>query len=149
MQISRIRLSDKTSRLRPRLAAATRVQADEPEVPVEVREGIAPAPASPDFVFVTQPPTQPRSGVAVERPIRTGGTPNLEVIRPAAQRSIQLTHHVRGLLPPRFQVSQVMDLLDHSANALLRRPHAQSGLAGRLRIDPPERVPQEVELSFR
>src|SRR5436189_3511735 len=52
MQISRIRLSDKTSRLRPRLAAPSRGQAYETVMPVEVREGIRPAPASPDLVLV-------------------------------------------------------------------------------------------------
>src|SRR6266540_2852528 len=35
-QISRIRLSDKTSRFRPRLVAASRCQAHESEVPVKV-----------------------------------------------------------------------------------------------------------------
>ena len=44
MQISRIRLSDKTSRLRPRHVVPKPGQAYEPEVPVEVREWIAPAP---------------------------------------------------------------------------------------------------------
>jgi hypothetical protein len=40
-------LSDKTSRLHPRHVAPKRGQAYEPEVPVEVRELIIPAPASP------------------------------------------------------------------------------------------------------
>jgi hypothetical protein len=40
MQISRIRLSDKTSRLRPRHVATERGQTYEPEVPVKVREWI-------------------------------------------------------------------------------------------------------------
>src|SRR4051812_13097660 len=70
MQISRIRLSDKTSRLRPRLAASTRGQAYETVMPVEVREWISPAPASPDLVLVTQPPAQPHGCVIVERPKR-------------------------------------------------------------------------------
>src|SRR6516162_5845352 len=70
MQISRIRLSDKTSRLRPWLAARTRGQAYEPVMPVEVREWIRPAPASSVFVLVRQPPAQPHRGVVVERPIR-------------------------------------------------------------------------------
>src|SRR6202007_233436 len=56
MQISRIRLSDKTSRLRPRLAAPTRGQAYETVMPVEVREWISTAPASPELVLVAQPP---------------------------------------------------------------------------------------------
>src|SRR6201998_1213324 len=56
LQISRIRLSDKTSRLRPRLAAPPRGQAYETVMPVEVREWISPAPASPELVLVAQPP---------------------------------------------------------------------------------------------
>ena len=43
MQISRIRLSDKTSRLRPRLVVSKSAQAYESEVPVKVREWIGPA----------------------------------------------------------------------------------------------------------
>ena len=43
VQISRIRLSDKSSRLRPRHVVPKPGQTYEPEVPVEVREWIAPA----------------------------------------------------------------------------------------------------------
>src|SRR5881409_3575616 len=70
MQISRIRLSDKISRLHPRLVAASCCQSYETEVPVEVREWIGPAPAPSDFVLVAQPPAQPRCGVVVERAVR-------------------------------------------------------------------------------
>src|SRR5450756_1260 len=70
MQISRIRLSDKTSRLRPRHVEPKPAQAYEPEVPVEVREWIGPAPALPDLVLDAQPPTQPHCCVGVELPIR-------------------------------------------------------------------------------
>jgi hypothetical protein len=56
MQISPIRLSDKTSRLRPRLVVAKPAQTYEPEVPVKVREWIGPALVSPDFVLEPQPP---------------------------------------------------------------------------------------------
>ena len=56
MQIARIRLSDKTSRLRPRHVVPKPRQAYESEVPVEVREWIGPAPASPHLVLVAQPP---------------------------------------------------------------------------------------------
>ena len=55
MQISRIRLSDKTSRLHPRRAATKLCEAYEPEMPVKVREGIAPALASPDLVLESEP----------------------------------------------------------------------------------------------
>ena len=88
MRISRIRLSDKTSRLHPRLAAPKLGQADEPEAPVEVREGIRPAPASPDLVLVAQPPAQPRSGVVVECTVGPVGRPYPRVVRPAAQGAV-------------------------------------------------------------
>ena len=70
LQFSRIRLSDKTSRLRPRHVVPQPCQAYEPEVPVEVREWIGPASASPDLVLGAQPPAQPHRRVGVERPIR-------------------------------------------------------------------------------
>src|SRR2546421_4310164 len=65
MQICRIRLSDKTSRLHPRRAATKPCEAYEPKVPVKVREWIAPALASPDFVLEPEPPPQPHSRVVV------------------------------------------------------------------------------------
>ena len=72
MRIARIRLSDKTSRLRPRRATPTLGQTYEPEVPVEVREWIRPASASPDLVFGPQPPAQPHRCVVIERAIGLG-----------------------------------------------------------------------------
>src|SRR5215468_3411778 len=103
VQISRIRLSDKTSRLRPRLAAPTRGQAYETVMPVEVREWIRPAPASPDLVLEAQPP---------------------------AQRPVQLAHQHCGLLPCPASDRQLMDRLDHAPDAFLRWPERQAGLAG-------------------
>jgi hypothetical protein len=83
-RIARIRLSDKTSRLRPRHVAPARGQAYEPKVPIEVREWIGPALASPDLVLDAQPPAQPHSGVVVDRPIRFCDGAYLEVVRPSA-----------------------------------------------------------------
>ena len=84
MQISRIRLSDKTSRLRPRRVVPKPAQAYEPEVPVEVREWIGSAPALSDLVLDAQPPAQPHRGVAVDHPIRFGDGAYFEVVRPSA-----------------------------------------------------------------
>src|ERR1700757_4601868 len=98
MQISRIRLSDKTSRLHPRHVVPKRSQADEPEVPVQVREWIGPALASSNLVLDAQPPAQPHSGVVVDRPIRFGDGAYIEVVRPSAQRAVQLRHlHTRAV----------------------------------------------------
>ena len=56
-RISRIRLSDRTSRLHQRRTASKLCEAHESEVPVQVREWIRPAPVMPDFVLEAQPPT--------------------------------------------------------------------------------------------
>src|SRR5215469_5331924 len=70
MQVCRIRLSDKTSRLHPRRTPTKLGQAYEPEVLVKVREWIGSALASPDPVLELEPPAQPHGCVVVERPIR-------------------------------------------------------------------------------
>src|SRR5258708_4987538 len=149
MKISRIRLSDKTSRLHPRHVVPKPAQAYEPEVPVKVREWISPALASPNLVLEAQPPTQPHSGVVVERPIRLVDGAYLEVVRPAAQRAVQLAHQLCGVLPCHRADGHRMDFLDHAFDALLRWPVSQAYLTGSRRIHPPERVPQEVKLPFR
>src|SRR5215510_6499807 len=98
MQISRIRLSDKTSRLHPRHVVPKPAQAYEPEVPVKVREWIGPALASPDLVLEAQPSAQPHR---CERPIRFTDGAYVEVVRPSAQRAVQLAHQLCGVLPCR------------------------------------------------
>src|SRR5271165_440515 len=96
MRIARIRLSDKTSRLRPRHVVPKPAQTYEPEVPVEVRVWIAPALASPDFVLGAQPPAQPRRRVGIERSIRLVDGSYLEVVRPSAQDAVHLAHQLKG-----------------------------------------------------
>src|SRR5439155_22000581 len=114
MQLSRIRLSDKTSRLHPRHVVPKPAQAYKPEVPVEVREWIGPAPASPDLVLDAQPAAQPHSGVAVDRPVRFGDGAYFEVVRPSAQRAVQLEHQLCGILPSPRSGGQRVDVLDHA-----------------------------------
>src|SRR5665811_1305693 len=128
IQISRIRLSDKTSRLRPRHVEPKPAQAYEPEVPVEVREWIGPAPALPDLVLDAQPPTQPHCCVGVERPIRFVDGTYFEVVRPSAQRAVQRTHQLCGFLPCPRSVRQCMDLLNHALDALLRWPVSRASV---------------------
>src|SRR6478736_8140116 len=130
MQISRIRLSDKTSRLHPRHVVPKPAQAYEIEVPIKVLEWIAPALASPDLVLDAQPPAQPHSGVVVGRPIRLVDGAYLEVVRPSAQRAVQRSHQLRGLLPSPRSGGQRVDVLDHALDALPRWPVPQIRLAG-------------------
>src|SRR5206468_2384708 len=62
-------------------------------------------------------------------PVDAGGLKNARYLEPLAGLNIYFgRHHFRGLLPSGFPVGQVMNLLDHAANTLFRRPHAQTGL---------------------
>src|ERR1700732_4457160 len=117
MQISRIQLSDKTSRLRPRHVVPKPAQTYEPEVPVKMREWIGPALASPDLVLDAQPPAQPHRGVAVECPIRLADGAYLEVVRPSATRTVPLAHQLCGFLPCPRSVRQCVDFLNHALDA--------------------------------
>src|ERR1700720_4097044 len=119
MQICRIRLSDKTSRLHPRRAPTKPCEAYEPEVPVKVREGITPALASPDLVLELEPPAQPHSRVVVERAIGFEGGADTEVIGPPAKRAVQHVDELCGLLPATRSVRQRVDLFDHALDAFL------------------------------
>src|SRR6202043_4238273 len=121
------------SRLPPRPVVPKHAQPYEPEVPVEMREWIGPALASPDLVLDAQPPAQPHRGVAIECPIRLADSAYLEVVRPSAQRAVHLTHQLCGFLPCPRSVRQCVDFLNHALDALLRWPVAQARLAGSLR----------------
>ncbi len=119
MQISRIRLSDKSSRLHPRHVVPKPGQAYEPEVPVKMRERIGPALVSPNLVFGTQPPAQPHCRVVVERPIRLVDGAYTKVIGPSPQRTVQLRHQQCGLLPCPCSIGQRVDFLNHPLDAFL------------------------------
>src|SRR6202790_2795046 len=125
------------------------MHAYEPKMPVKAREWICPALASPGFVLDAQPPAQPHSGIVVDRPVRFRDGAYFEVVRPSAQRAVQLVHQLCGLLPSSRSGGQRVDVLDHALDALLRWPVPQVRLSGSRRIHPPKRVPQKVELSFR
>src|SRR5216683_1629263 len=107
----------RTSRLHPRHVVPKPAQAYEPEVPVKVREWIRPALASSDLVLEAQPPAQPHGGVVVDRPVRLGGGAYFEVVRPSAQRAVQLLHHLCGLLPSPRSGGQRVDVLYHALDA--------------------------------
>src|ERR1700732_3101605 len=53
-----------------------------------------------------------------------------EVVRPSAQRAVQLAHQLCGLLPSPRSGRQRVDVLDHALDALLRWPVPQIRLSG-------------------
>ncbi len=96
-------------------------------------------PSVPELVLVEQPPTQPRRGVVVERTVCTAGRAHTEVVRPAAQRAVQLVHLLRGLLPTRRK---------RSANGTLARPNHPSPASGWSSPTTPQGLPVLRALSL-
>ena len=88
-------------------------------MPVEVREWVSSALASPDLVLEAQPPAQPHSRVVVERAIGFEGGADTEVIGSPAKRAVQHVDELCGLLPATRSVGQRMDAFDHALDALL------------------------------
>src|SRR6201987_590420 len=89
------------------------------QVPVEVREWIAPAPSPPDFVLEAQPPAQPHRRVSIERSIRLADGSYREVVRPSAQRAVHFAHQRCGLLPCVRSAGKRVVLRDPPLNAFL------------------------------
>ena len=147
MQISRIRLSDKTSRLHTRQATPPRAaQAYETEVPVQVREWIGPAPASPELVLVAQPPAQPRSRVGVERPIRAAGPCLLGSSSPSRAARGSTAPPTPWSLATSWRLAVIAWIFSTMRRMLLlRRPQGEPCPPRLRRVPPPEREPQEVE----
>src|SRR5262249_33296344 len=109
---------------------ARRVQARSGVRARNARKGagvVSPALASSDLVLDAQPPAQPHSGVVVDRPVRFGDGAYIEVVRPSAQRAVQLAHQLCGLLPCPGSDCQRVNVFHHALDALLRWPARLAG----------------------
>src|ERR1700732_2063179 len=116
MKISRIRLSDKTSRLHPRHVVPKPAQAHEPEVPVKVREWIRPALASPDLVLEAQYASSDstrRVACAVTTPPWAVAPDELRIIA-ASARAMGLRIH--------SHLSETRDYVDYRLATFGKRP---------------------------
>ena len=101
VRFSRIRLSDKALRFRPRKVASPLGQSYQPQPFVQelVRE-LPRSLAALLLVFSSQPLTKPPSGVSIHRPIGFADPTQAEVIGPSHQHLVQTTlvqiSHKRG-----------------------------------------------------
>ena len=68
-RFSRIRLSDKESRFRPRMVARSLGEPDKSQLPIEIAVGESCYPSTLELVLPTQPLAQPDSGVVVHAPV--------------------------------------------------------------------------------
>ena len=124
VRVSRIRLSDKASCVRPREAAR---QHRQPEVTVGLVElfvGVACGAPTPLLVLAAQPPTQPCRHMGVHGSIGPTDGAEAEVVRPAAQQAVEVVSHVSGVPPEGVVPCQVADRAKHALHARLIAAHA-------------------------
>jgi hypothetical protein len=67
LQISRIRLSDKGSSFRPRNIAVAQLELDQTQLTMQIVSGVACQTPILHFVLLTQPPTEPDTGMTSNR----------------------------------------------------------------------------------
>src|ERR1700733_1591304 len=93
MRISRIRLSDKTSCVRPRKGLGMGSKPHEPQLSIEVLVREAGEAVTPNLVLMAQPPAQPTDRVAIQRSIAVAHGTQAEVSRPALQQPVESLHN--------------------------------------------------------
>src|SRR5947209_14785567 len=93
-RFSRIRLSDKNSRLRPREGPRTVAQADEAQFVMEHRVGESCRSATSHLVLPSKPLAEPMPRVAVNSSIGGADWPQTEVVRPTQKFPVQFPHPV-------------------------------------------------------
>lgn len=88
-RFSRIRLSDKESRFRPRKVARSLSEPDKSQLPIEIAVGESCHPSALDLVLTTQPLAKPGTGVVVHAPVGLAHGTQVEVVRPAHQHAVE------------------------------------------------------------
>jgi hypothetical protein len=143
----RIRLSEETSRFRPRKAARPLRKPNKTKRIVQdfVRKPPGRRPCL--FLFGTQPLTQPLAGMSFHGLIGFADRSKTEVIGPTVHHLIEFPHHrlmIRlGSISSRFATDRITDA-DHS---LLSRNRAQIGPSRLCRVAAAKRVPKKSNVS--
>jgi len=91
VRISRIRLSSKDSRVRPRIDAGAPLNPDQAQVLVQDLVGEACKPLPPYLVLCPQPLTEPVRGVGIHAPVALAHRIETEVVGPTHQEAVDPT----------------------------------------------------------
>src|SRR5208283_1720824 len=149
VQISRIRLSDKNSRVRRQQTALLRTQLNQAQRVVQdlVRK-TAICPGS-NLVLVTQPPTQPTTHVLLHHFVDSDHGPQTEVVSPTIQLLVEYPDFLHGIPLARSPIRYFANLTAQLPDLFQRGSWSQVGLARLNRIVTSKRVPQKRKRTFR
>src|SRR5688572_11492864 len=112
-RFSRIRLSEKGSRVRPRKAAGPRGKTDQTKLIMQGRFWKPLRRWPRQFVLGAQPPTQPRPSMSFHRPVGFTDRTETEVVGPSNHHPVELFHYCcliqQGLVPSGFAADRLTD----------------------------------------
>src|SRR6516164_5271832 len=91
-RVSRIRLSDKDSCVRPRETACPHAESNQTQLLIQACIGEACRPLTPYLVLDTQPLTQPTAHMLIDSSIGLADRPQTEVVRPTHQQAVESGH---------------------------------------------------------
>src|SRR5262249_2095460 len=140
-----IRLSDKTSPVRPREGLWKVSQADHSQHVVQVLIGESCCSPTPQLVLPPKPLTEPMPRVAVDGSIRGADRAEAAVVRPSPKHPLPSRPPVFDIRPEPFPAGLVADLPLETVALLRRRLRPDVGLTRLRRPASPDRIPQEVE----
>src|SRR5262249_12457832 len=144
-RFSRIRLSDQTSRLRPREALRLRTQPHQPQYLVQVLVGELGRSPRIDPVLATEPPTQPLPGVVIHGPVCGTHRTEAEVVRPAGQQPVESSYLVLGRQQHPPAAGHRSDLPLNAGDLLRRWSRAQIARPRPRAVTRADGVAQEVK----
>src|SRR6185295_6445681 len=148
-RISRIRLSDKDSSVRPREGPCTRPKPGKVQDLVQVVAGEASHAPVRLLVLRTQPPTQPTTHVLIECSIGRADRPQAEIVRPANQHPVELGNYRLYRQQCRVSPGALRERVADAANLLGRRFRAQIGPPRLPGVAPANGVTQKIKRFFR
>ena len=114
-RVSRIRLSEKVSRDRPRKAGGPRTKLDEPKLLMQGSFRISFGCRPPHLVLGTQPLPQPSTSMSFYSSVGFADWSKTEIIRPSNHHSIECRYHCflgqKGLVPSGLVADRLADAL--------------------------------------
>ncbi len=149
MRISRIRLSDKTSRGRPRTGLGKRSQAYQARASREIRVRKPGVLVTAYLVLVAQPAAEPTGRLSVTCTVALAHLAEANVPRPALQKPIDALHDFGRVPETGAPIGLGVESPDNPADALLRGASAWMGAARPRRVASPEGMTQEIGRLFR
>ena len=146
---SRIRLSEETSRFRPRKVGGPLSEFDQAIFSMKDVIGVFSESSCPHLMFCAQPPTKPTSCVLIDGPVGFTDRTKTEVVRPSRQFPVDRLYHRLCILLGTLKPRGFADVSTDALHSFLRRGGAQIGFARLRRVASADTIPQKIESLFR